>query len=159
MVKVTNDKVEGFRKFLDLVEARKVRETQFGFDFYEAPYRDEAFVNAPGLFAISMKAPEAGHLIAVSTEIPEEFRKFWAIHEFLEEDKPEYRGRCVDTVREELVLVPEIQKRIYIPLRAGFFRGMVDYARANSEHFTSAQVENFEMSRDYLNQLERSLRE
>jgi hypothetical protein len=158
MAKTTDEKVNGFKNFLHLLEARKVRESQFGFDFYEVPYQDEAFAEAPKLFAISMKAPTAGHLIGVSTEVPEEFRKFWAIHEFLEEDKPDYKERCLDTLKHELALIPRIVEARYIPLRTGFFRGLVDYVKSKPETYSQNQLEQFTLSRDYLNQLEANLK-
>ena len=151
MTKTTDEKVNGLRNYLTLLEAKKSREAQFGFDFFEVPYQDEAFATAPKLFAISMKAPRAGHLIGVSTEVPEDFRRFWAIHEFLEEDKPEYIERCLDTLKEELTLIPAVLAGRYIPLRMSFFRGLVEYAKANN--YTPNQIEQFTLSRDYLNQL------
>jgi hypothetical protein len=155
MVKVNDERVVGLRNYFRLLELEPVREIGFGFDFYEIPYSDEAFANAPRMFAFSMKSPSAGHLIGVSTEVPEEFRRFWAVHEFLEEDKPEYKERCLDTLKQERGLVPRADESRYIRVRAEFFRGLVEYARANG--YTPEQIEQFTLSRDYLNGLERSL--
>ena len=60
MTKTTDEKVNGLRNYLTLLEAKKSREAQFGFDFFEVPYQDEAFATATKIFAISMKAPRAG---------------------------------------------------------------------------------------------------
>jgi hypothetical protein len=155
MVKINDNEYEGRNKFLESVGSIRNIETQPQFNWYAVPHQNEAFEGAPKMFAFSWKAPTAGHIIGVSTEVPEEFRKYWAVHEFLEEDKPQYAGRCLDTLKQELGMVPNVLTGKYIPLRAGFFRGLVDYAKANN--YSSEQVEQFTLSRDHLNGLEARL--
>ena len=152
-MKLTDEQNEGNRMWLESAGAVLTRENQFGFNWYAVPQEAILEGKAPRMFAFSWKSP-AQHLIGCSTEVPEEFRRYWAIHEFLEEPK-DYKGRCVETLNEELELVSSGMKRNYVPIRAEFFRGLVDFARANN--YSQEQVEEFTLSRDRLNELEKGL--
>jgi len=152
MAKMNDEQVIGARKWLESIGATVNRMENPLFDWYAVPFQEVK--DAPEMFAFSWKAPEAGHLIGVSTEVPREFRKYWAIHEFLEEPK-EYPGKCLETLKQELVqYVPFIQLEKYIPLRAKFFRGLVEYAKARENKYSPETLAEFEASRDYLNEIE-----
>jgi len=156
MVEKTDEELIGTRKWLESIGSTLHTETNPSFNWYSAPARNPEFADAPKMFAFSFKAPTAGQVVAVSTDVPEEFRKYWAIHEFLEEDKPEYAGKCVDTLKEEIALVPSIVMARYVPVRAEFFRGLVEYARS-VDAYTPEKVKQFALSRDYMNKLEKDL--
>lgn len=153
-MKLTDEQNEGNRMWLESAGAVLNRENQFGFNWYAVPKEAIPEGKAPRMFAFSWKSP-ALHLIGCSTEVPEEFRRYWAIHEFLEESKPECRERCVGTLREELLLIPKDIMARYVPIRAEFFRGLVEYAKANN--YSQEQIEQFSLSRDHMNELERGI--
>lgn len=156
MAKQTNRDNENNRAWIESTNSILNRENQFGFNWYAVPQESVPEGQAPRMFAFSWKSP-AQHLIGCSTEVPEEFRRYWVIHEFLEESKPEYREKCLDTLKEELTLIPDVLTEQYIPIRAEFFRGMVEYAK-NAKEPSPEFIAQLTLSRDYLNQLERRLK-
>src|SRR3989344_2529818 len=99
-----------------------------------------------------------GYALGVSSEVPEQFQPFWALHEFVEylELGRETPGRCKKALDEELKVIPAEFKPAYIPMRAGFFKDLVEYCKNNN--YSPSDIKEFEASRDILNTLETDYR-
>ncbi|HLG25137.1 MAG TPA: hypothetical protein VI564_09465 [Candidatus Nanoarchaeia archaeon] len=104
-------------------------------------------------FAIAMRARNLsdGTIFGVSDSVPEELRKYWAAHEYMEtvELAPKTPNKCLITLEKELSLVPDNLKAGYITRRRDFFENLVAYAV--KKRYDETDVENFKAS---LNRLE-----
>jgi hypothetical protein len=99
------------------------------------------------------------YLIGVSEEIPKDFQSFWALHEYVEYvELPGVKGNCRMALDEELRFVPDVITGEYIPMRAKFFRDLVEYVKSKPEKYSSSKVSEFSASRDRLNDLEGNIK-
>ena len=106
-------------------------------------------------FAIAIRARNLryGAIFGVSDSLPEEFRKYWAGHEYMEtvEFKPSAPNKCLKTLEREIILVPDELQTSYILRRRDFFENLVKYAER--KRYDPKDIKNFRASLDRLEEL------
>lgn len=73
--------------------------------------------------------PEGKHLF-ISEEVPFKFRNPQLIHEILEFTKlKSIKGRCLESLKNEFLFIPEEIKEEYIEYRRNFFDRLIQYSK------------------------------
>ncbi len=107
-------------------------------------------------FAFRMSGdPKDGVLIGVSDKVKEGFRKYVAIHEYIEfaEIRYDERNRCVLALDRELNLVPESIKPEYLKMRRDFFEALVKYCKIYPQLYTDDDIDEMEISKRNLEEI------
>ncbi|MDP4039160.1 MAG: hypothetical protein Q8P57_01090 [Candidatus Pacearchaeota archaeon] len=96
------------------------------------------------------------HLFGIADSVPEEFRMYAVLHEFIEflEIGEDSVGRCEAALVEELRIVPLEIKNEYMRMRRDFFANLIDFYR--DEGLPKTDIAEFERS---LSRLEGMLRQ
>ena len=145
----TNERVERFENYLKLIDAKTTEIPILNFEFYTVDHQDSYFRGYPRLFSILAKSSLVGPIIAVSTEVPEEFRPVWATYEFLDDRIPENRGTA-NLLNREMESISPIERKKYLDLRTTYFSELEEYAELNNAHFSKEEIEQARLNSRYL---------
>lgn len=117
MVSVDKKKFENTKEFIGRGNhLSKVYLKDKKFEYYDLPSSLEP--RLPNFVLCLTCETNREYLLGVSTSVPEHFRPYWAVHDYIEnveQDNPDSEG-CLKALEKELSLVPEIWKRDYLPL-------------------------------------------
>jgi len=93
---------------------------------------------------------EGEHLF-ISEEVPEKFREPQLIHEIIEfTELKGKKGRCVESLKRELSIVPEEIKKEYLEYRRDFFAKLVEYYEdSEDEEFKSEIKASYEFLQNF----------
>ena len=90
-------------------------------------------------------------VIAISDSLPEDYQKFWAYHELIENTQNSREDKCLRTLKKELAIIPKEIKSEYISRRTAFFNSLIRFGKENN--FPTRSVEEFEKSLGHLERL------
>ena len=137
-------------------EFRRVTVGPHRVDFFELPNFLEPLL--PHFVFRCTGNSKYNYVLAISKSVPEEHRKYWIAHEYVEFVKdPEHPVRCVHALEAELSLVPEKMKSGYLTLRKEFFAALIPYCKKKLEEetgeYTTADIQEFQKSLNKLEEL------
>lgn len=78
----------------------------------------------------------------ISEEVPEEFRVPELIHEIIEfTELKDQKGRCVEALKRELLIVPEGMRQRYLEYRRDFFARLIEYYKNSDDEDFRAEIQ------------------
>ena len=130
----------------DWVKKNEVGKNEVEFEGQKIPYtilRKEVEPKLPGFLGF----PE-GKFLFISEEVPEEFRNPQLVHEIIEfTELKGKKGRCLESMKRELEIVPDDIKKEYIEYRRNFFGRLIEYSKNSDDEDFKKEIQ---ASYDYL---------
>ncbi|RMD67022.1 hypothetical protein D6817_02720 [Candidatus Pacearchaeota archaeon] len=129
MKRITREDVENLRKSFESRGYGKVDADVAGrkFSYYVLP--QDLNSKLPDFAMRCTSDDGSAYVIGVSDSLPESYRPYVALHEFVEfvEIGAQVPGRCARALEVELNSVPEEIRKSYAERRRDFFKNLVNY--------------------------------
>lgn len=124
----------------DWIKNYEVGAGEFEYGGKKIPYtilKKELAPTLPGFLGY----PNGEHLF-ISEEVPEKFRNPQLTHEVIEfAELKGKKGRCVEALRRELLVVPEEIRQEYLEYRRNFFARLIEYYKESKDEDFKEEIQ------------------